>query len=917
MKIFDFESGVPSELAYFDGFVEVTSQQYKEGNYSLKWSFKKGDRLVFKTNIGYKVVDDNGTDNRKHAFSMFLFDFNSEGKLKISFYKGNKAVTQFEVVLGFRGWRIIRAAFERDMQGMPEEDMDGMVITAKGSGSVLMDAIVTSCLTDYRWLMASSQVPYIKKELAPIIDEYNLKRQYVLDEPYNNDISTITERLCEYHLLQSKSCEYDDLMKRFESLDIKEGTMGVTGRPVEFILYGRPECKEGKYVKPEFVANLLFDMAIYYYKTKDERVKNSYILLLKHFITQGFDHGSCFYSHVCLNYFFKNAYNSFLFMKDVIRDAGLDETVFRASVWFTRMGFAGFFAGCEDHPATADDFNTTAQGMLITCLMIRDEIERASYVKAFSDWLDRNMQYEDGLMGIFKEDGCIYHHMGHYLAYGQGGLRGIAPIIYAVSCTAFDISKKAWLNMKNVLEAIRFQCNKTHHPIVFSGRHPLGIYEIELTGFKYFALSALEKGDKEPVAVYLRLMDRPSDYLDEKLKDSGVAPESAPQGNRTFYMACANVQRRREWLVAVKGFSKYLWGSEIYLSNNLYGRYRSYGAVEILGKPDLMESGFSHSGYDWRRIPGTTAICLPYEQLRAKVYNVDQSSGFEEMLLSDQSFAGGNTLGDNGMFSMILTEHPKYNGTHKAYKSVFFKDDFILLVGSGISNNSPYETETTLFQNSILEGENPPLVNGKSYSGVYVTAKGDVITDNKRHCYYVREGTNVLLQSGMQAFPESTGKGEAGGLFALGTIRHGTSPSEGSYEYGIGVNGAAKKEYKILQQDTVAHIAEIENTTYMAIFEPEKFGMVKVNVPIMLMYERKGGKVEIAVCNPDLGLYTCDPTQYDENGIRKEVSIYSREWAKNPIKSQRVTVKIPGLNVSIDEVIKGGRPQVFTVDCSA
>lgn len=43
-------------------------------------------------------------------------------------------------------------------------------------------------------------------------------------------------------------------------------------------------------------------------------------------------------------------------------------------------------------------------------------------------------------------------------------------------------------------------------------------------------------------------------------------------------------------------------------------------------------SGWQENGFDWNRIPGVTSIHLPFEQLRAKVLNVDVYSGMEEML---------------------------------------------------------------------------------------------------------------------------------------------------------------------------------------------------------------------------------------------------------------------------------------------
>ena len=111
-------------------------------------------------------------------------------------------------------------------------------------------------------------------------------------------------------------------------------------------------------------------------------------------------------------------------------------------------------------------------------------------------------------------------------------------------------------------------------------------------------------------------------------------------------------------------------------------------------------SGWQQEGFDWNRIPGVTSIHLPLEQLQAKVLNVDSYSGMEEMLYSDEAFAGGLSQQKmNGNFGMKLHEHDKYNGSHRARKSYHFIDGMIVCLGSDIENtNTEFPTETTIFQ---------------------------------------------------------------------------------------------------------------------------------------------------------------------------------------------------------------------------
>ncbi len=88
---------------------------------------------------------------------------------------------------------------------------------------------------------------------------------------------------------------------------------------------------------------------------------------------------------------------------------------------------------------------------------------------------------------------------------------------------------------------------------------------------------------------------------------------------------------------------------------------------------------------------------------QANILNVDVFSGYEEMLYSDEAFAGGISQEHrNGAFGMKLHEHDKYNGSHRARKSFHFFDEVIVCLGSDIENtNNEYPTETTIFQLAV------------------------------------------------------------------------------------------------------------------------------------------------------------------------------------------------------------------------
>jgi len=61
------------------------------------------------------------------------------------------------------------------------------------------------------------------------------------------------------------------------------------------------------------------------------------------------------------------------------------------------------------------------------------------------------------------------------------------------------------------------------------------------------------------------------------------------------------------------------------------------------------------------------------------------------------------------------------------------------------------------------------------------------------------------------------------------------------------------------------------------------------------MVEKKGQAINLAMVNPDLNLYQGkEASQYTEDGVQKEVSIYSREWRHSPSQPVANSVVLNG-----------------------
>ena len=567
-----------------------------------------------------------------------------------------------------------------------------------------------------------------------------------------------------------------------------------------------------------------------------------------------------------------------------------------------------------------DELNTISLGRLASILMMEDGTDKVRHLKMFSRWMSNACLPSSGLKDGFKKDGSAYHHCNNYPAYAVGGLSGVTKNIYLLHGTSFAVSPAAHQTIKNVLFTMRFYCNTRSFPLSMSGRHPNGKGELIPEHYVLMALAGSpdrqQNIDPDMAEAYLRLTEVPyegnlqTESFRKLLSDKGFTPEQAPEGNKAMGYACVSVQRRNHWSAVARGHSRYLWAAEHYRGANLFGRYLAHGSLQIMTAPQGEEvsstsGGWQEEGFDWGRIPGATAIHLPVDQLEANILNVDVFSGYEEMLYSDEAFAGGlSQEGMNGNFGMKLHEHDKYNGSHRARKSYHFFDGTIVCLGSDIENtNKDYPTETTIFQLAVKNDSDRDFWQGNEY-------KGDekYWMDPFGTGYYTPVATRFEKNFPQHSRMQNTGKENAGDWVAL-TVDHGKAPKGASYEYAIlpqtdrtTMKAFAKKpSYKVLRKDRNAHIVRDlkSNTTSYVLFEtPDALpkGLVqKVDTSCLVMLREGKKEAVLTVCQPELALYRgASDDIYDEQGKRIERSIYSRPWIGNPSQPIPVRIELKG-----------------------
>ena len=912
--LYQFEKGVPNNfITDKNSKIEITKEKSKDGTSSLKWDFEKNSTLTIKGEVGYKIFQQGMQEKARSSFVMWIYNKKPiVDKMQVQFKKKGEVKSYFSINMNFTGWRTMWVQYDRDMSGKAEENMDEITfISPNVNGEIYIDQIYTSILIDPRHNARDEQVDFVNLQADNAVNSHWMalyKNYNAISQ--NKDIQKLTseeikgirsvENRFKNDIIKKEKVNSKLIEKNREKLQ-EYLTMTVVS-PQTIVLYKDFSEEEKSYLKDVQIkeyGSWLRELAFMYNSTEDKKYKKEIYEIFKkglnHLYEQGWTKGSCQGTIHHLGYQVRELYQSIFLMKEpLLKDKNLKQAK-EMVTWYSAMGIL-YTSDSEIKGVNADVLNTMLPGMLIAILLNDDDKATASQLYQLNHYLTKSIDYAPGLLGGFKEDGSMFHHMQNYPAYAKGAFEGLTPIMYYLGNTAFALDDYSFNIVKKAVLMTRVYSNTHTWLISISGRHPDDRFQISDEVFRYLALGKKVGNDSELANAYLRLA--PQGRFAEELSSLGFKAETTLQGAWTMNMSSLQLHRRDNWLIGVKGYSRYLVGNETYIKNNLFGRYMSYGNFQIL-ENSLIESGYVQQGWDWAHFPGTTAIALPIDKLKSPISQVDIYSGVEEMLLSDETFSGGNSLNNNGMFAMKLHEHSKYNDTHRARKSVFLFDNRVILLGSDIENKSDYETHTTLFQNYLSDKN--------SISKVEKIKNNNFILDTQNNLYKVVEG-NLKYKNGLQHSLDQNKGTPTENYYEMAYINHEKNPKNQKYQYAILVKGNKEEQeifkknsnYQVLQQDSNAHIVEdeISKMRGYALFESgdvkDKY-LKSIDTPSLILIKPNDNSLELSFVDPDLRLYEGkDESQYEKNGKLKEVSIYSRKWNSNPSIPHTSTIILNG-----------------------
>ena len=911
-----FEKNVPEQFQTVDGGrISLSTAHYKEGSQSLKWDFIPGSRVDIRLENPIAL-----TAKRKEQAGITFWIYNERpGKdsLRIEFLNAEgKTAYRFGFHLASAGWRACWIGF-RHMQAVTEStELAGWRITApQRKGCVYLDRITLPVEKTNDRTTPDMQMPYNNSIAHRALwhwcrvwqweqYEYDIPLPESVGQAEREGMTVIEQRLDS--MLQVEKVPGKLIQTAY---DVFKGA-GICRK--KGIIHGVPLVAPDELLRPQGeltwkdLESMLTGFAYDAWLNHSRQALENYFLTWAYAIDQGFAYGSGMGTNHHYGYQVRNIYTTAWLMRKEIYQAAQSEEIIKALAFWAALQETRL--PCQPkRDELLDSWHTLLMAKTVSAMLTPDERERVRAMYGLSRWISSSLHYTSGTIGGIKVDGTCFHHGGFYPAYTAGALGLLGEFVALTNGTCWLPAYAARNVLKKALMAMCTYSNRQEWGIGISGRHPFGfgMQQIDIDALAHLAcagdLSAGAPGtsgiDQQLAGEYLRLCSG-STPLATRLTKAGMHKGEAPNGFFVYNYGAAGIFRRNDWMVTLKGYTTDVWGSEIYTKDNRYGRYQSYGSVQIMKGPDRQASGYDINGWDWNRLPGTTTIHLPWELL-------DSPLPGTTMAHSKEDFAGSSSLeGKNGMFAMKLMERELKNFTpdFTARKSVFCFDNRMICLGSNICNsNRQYPTETTLYQYTLAGS------NGKTGW-----------TDNSRQCladgfgnrYYVRQG-KIETHVGEQESPHEKTRALTRGSFASAWITHGKAPENGCYEYLVWIQPSEQElmqienpvgTYQVIRMDSIAHIVHDHPTgiTAYAVFEAMQTDSDSLffSLPreVMVMYRAQEGNRVMSVCFPGLDLEEKSYTTPCESRIVNKELLLRGRW---DIKGQNSRVSLQQSNDAV------------------
>ncbi len=902
-KTYDFEDEkVPAEFTPGPGSrLGVSSDIYKSGRKSLRWDWDCEDAyILYKNAEAFRHLTGENPDPIVYewvtfcslsTFSMWVFSEKElGGQLNATF----QPKSDFYVNMNFEGWRPVQLMYGRDLAVFPG-NADTLIIRApKGvaKGTLYIDDFAPRRELDVRFVTGSPQQPYV--QVRPGVKEEKKIERIDIVKPaqLTADQIKLLDRLGNeffknYRITGSKyklsEKDFNNLLANRQRFKISRSgrfVNGQVGHPMHF--YGAWSGIARAYHLADInneqrkeLLDLIIDMAD---------------LVIQQGHSGRYPLRTSFIAPVTL-------------MRKELEEAGRYDQLIERLRGITEIN--GFY---EKVPrGDADFYNTALLAAYGTILMQSDKARQWQDLEALHHWLGATNRN-----GELLADGTFSHHCMVYIGYGFPAIGPLCTVLYYLRGTQF-FDEEMYELAKLSIMAMSFYSNP-YAPHMFAGRWRVcGQFDWGMAVCLDLMARCRPQVDKELAARYLHYADyyKKSTPEADAYRKAGITADPM-NGALAQNYAISLIHRRGVITSTVRGQRNGLFANEIYAfqAGNTMGRYLNYGQLQIMDVTPAKSGFVMNKGWDFNHWPGTTARVIPFEALRQKFENVEAQTR--------EYFAGATALDGNGMWAMKLQEElpllddplrigppiyflgqkeyekrckeSLYDTGFRARKSMFFFDDRIIALGSGIESSDGAPVATTLFQNSL---EKPEELSRKYKAGNAVW-----FMSSTGHGYYVAPGNGEVIfernfmkkpfhSHWLPKNPEFHNKIEPNeGNMELAYINHGGNAKNAGYEYCIFVKTDAEKlerlakkpPYQVLQRDTRAHIVKdaATGTIGYAMFEAgDGLEYLKsVNDPCLIMIKKKlDGNLLLSVFNPRYDA----PEKALQDNIRTEL-VLNGDW---------------------------------------
>lgn len=938
---YSFERDVPPEAKVRGrGQLELSGDRFKDGESSLKFSWMGQAELLLVDPIAVRA---SMADSKNGLMMWICNDKPLEAPIHIAFKDINGSeICGFDVNMDFYGWRAIWVRYCDMTSGagyygdipIDSRNIDGAMMSVRPSptiisGSFYIDRLAFSTQKLHNQIAPDKQIPSNNHFLSrrnmwhwcrlweweqnpkPSAKPMDAAMKKSLDAVMVNIDAFYKDEMpskSDYEVLKFRP-KLEEMFSQMQLERLSDGS--VKGKPI----VSNDESSSSD-IKMQKAFDVLYRYAIDYHFTSEKKSLERFFLVGDHLLWQGVAFGSGMGTNHHYGYNIRGWGNALWLMRDELKKAGKIHDYLAALEYWS--GIAECHAEYEKgRDEIIDSWNTLLLPKITAALLQPADEEKYAYMEGLTRWVSSSMYFTPGTIGGIKVDGTTFHHGGHYPAYATGAYSTLGSYFRIVIGTGFEPDKKALAAVKKGLMSMKSYCNLYDWGIGISGRHPFGgrIPAKAIDCFGYLALFGDQTGsgknyDPELGGVYLAMKGNNKEIV-SSLKKNGIKASDVPEGFYVYNYGAFGIHRRKGWMITLKGFNSDVWGSEIYTNDNRFGRYQSYGSVQVInsGNPASAESsGYSEEGWDWNRLPGTTTIHLPYDKLENPLKGTLMERNVSR-------FPGVSSLqGRNGVLAFTYTEKDRTNFCPgaTATKSVFCFDNRIVFIGTGITNNSAYPTETTLFQQKMKDKSESLIIDNRLLEGFPKIWAPDykgttVLEDLCGNCYIIRDSKNLIISKAEQISPDNTNKKTGKGNFVAAYLNHGVAPKEASYEYLMLVEPTSSERskysgelpYKVLCADNSAHVVKDVPTGITAYisykgYESDRTAIRSIPPETIVMEKLEpDGTILLSVCTPDLGLteksYT---TSQESKKIIKEININGKLIKAECIDGQPCELRI-------------------------